>query len=123
MFKSLSDVGISNKIRRHKLPRSLVETYIRGKEIECFRCLTYSASTPMCYDHGSEDLFFLLLLRPLNLPRTAPPTQPRQCYPDSQRGLLTALPCTYRALFHSHRFIRSTYLMPRSTLIVCTITP
>ena len=30
-----------------------------------------------CYDHGSEDLFFLLL-------RTAPPTQPHQHYPDSQ---------------------------------------
>src|SRR5712671_4260510 len=35
-----------------------------------------------CYDHGSEDLFFLLLLRLPNLPRAAPPTQPCQRYPD-----------------------------------------
>src|SRR5712672_1522210 len=31
--------------------------------------------------------------------------------------------CIYRASFHGHRSQRLTYLMPRFTLIVCTIEP
>src|SRR5712671_284299 len=55
------------------------------------------------------------------------PTTPFHPIPPTLFRLLvslsTALPCIYRTPFHIYRFIRSTYLVPHSTLIVCTITP
>ena len=46
--------------------------------------------------------------------------------PTLSRLLVGSADCASRtsyAVFHRHRFIRLTYLVPRSTLIVCTIAP
>jgi len=46
-----------------------------------------------------------------------------QCHPDPHSVYLLRSYCILPTLFHRHRFIRLTYLMPRFVLIVCTIVP
>src|SRR5712671_6521603 len=63
-----------------------------------------------CYDHGSEDLFFLLTIV-THLLTADYPTYP--ALPTLPRPLVRSIDCASVVPFQDHRFIRLTYLMPR----------